>query len=39
MSADELFEPLDVVVYIRLFADADEDPGPFDGLQSVHHHE
>ena len=38
VSADELFEALDVGVDVRFFADANEDPGPFDGLQPIHHH-
>ena len=38
MSTNELFEPLDVVVDVRLFAYANEGPCPFDGFQPVHHH-
>ena len=39
VSANELFEPLNVVVDVRFFAYANEDPCPFDGLQPIHHHE
>ena len=38
VSANELFETLDVVVDVRFFANANEDPCPFDGLQPIHHH-
>ncbi len=39
MSSDKLFKSLDIVVNVGFFSDADEGPGPLDGVEAVHDHE